>query len=753
VRLIQSTIGQVLSGSVAQVVVLIALVVLGAWAATPEFAELNVTLSMATILSAVATLQLERLYARYGRKDLPAFVCSHLILIMVLVIVATPFILAFVSGVAALFMIVAICLNQVSTYYLAATGRLRRLQFARYIQAISTILVLLAVVWRQSGQLELVFTLPWFVSSLAGVDRQLVTALQRTKAKTLLRRLRPALKFSMLTLLSVNSFTLAREVPVLVSAQLGLAEITSVVGLIMRLVGQPLAFVAKSAALVVTQELSVKGTSGGGFLLIGSILPAGLVYILAFQILAIELPGLSEFVEIQAYLPLLAPYLLLSAVIGGFGPLIVSLRLQRRELAMNGTFLILVLAMSVATIHGQLAFEYQLGLASAFYAVLSLLVLYPLTRRVAQRSPQMQIAGRAKEQVREGQGAKPTLLYICNNDGSDARVKKQVRTLAVTHNIVFVGVSRTGKLDEALKHNAFSVAVVRGATRSISTIARFACIAALSLVKHPNASIHIVNEQNMALLLPFLAGRRVVLDIFDSIFLRMSLPNEKCGLLKWMIYSRAKHLIVTDEDRRGLLPQRFQSRATVVPNVPLAAKLPEKRYSDEEKLTIFYVGALSQDRGSLVAKQLAEADARIRVVAAGWVYDEFTRKLIDAGKFEYIGVLDQSDVNARISKEADYILAVYPADSTNNIYASPNKFYDALHTRTPVLISHNVRVATKVVEWNIGTTIPPDYQKHLREFLASLFDMRGNFTFAEELAREHSWQKYERILQGLHLQK
>jgi len=67
---------------------------------------------------------------------------------------------------------------------------------------------------------------------------------------------------------------------------------------------------------------------------------------------------------------------------------------------------------------------------------------------------------------------------------------------------------------------------------------------------------------------PIYFKKKVVLDIFDSFFLKIDKPGDKLLWLKKIIYNKAYKIIVTDQNRQLLMPHFSNKKVFVVENYP-----------------------------------------------------------------------------------------------------------------------------------------------------------------------------------------
>ena len=331
---------------------------------------------------------------------------------------------------------------------------------------------------------------------------------------------------------------------------------------------------------------------------------------------------------------------------------------------------------------------------------------------------------------------KPDLLYICLNDGSDTRINKEVTTLATEFDVHYVGIGRgTDRSFAAGQCRTFTL--VRGHHKQPLTFLRFWLRVAGRLLGRRYASVHVINEQLVLLFYPLLypVRRRVVLDVFDSIFLRV---RRQLSWLQRLAYGLPRVLIVTDANRHGLLPARYRPKAVVVENYPYKFSQPVPKPGRAGELTIFYNGSMSLSRGTALLQGLLETHPGVRVKMAGWVYDEPTRQLSGHPGVEFLGVITQQE-SMRVAAGCDYILSLYEPINENNINASPNKIYDAIQAGTPVVINREVKIARWVEENRLGYVMDSFYAP-AAGLAPELLRRKSEFAFPEPLRNTYTWE-------------
>ncbi|WP_223550112.1 hypothetical protein [Aestuariivivens sp. NBU2969] len=345
---------------------------------------------------------------------------------------------------------------------------------------------------------------------------------------------------------------------------------------------------------------------------------------------------------------------------------------------------------------------------------------------------------------------KKNILYISVNDGSDTRITKEVKTLSKTFNIYFIGVGAKQESSFSLNH-CQHYKLIKGKRQSPITILKL-IIATLSFrFKYKFHSIHVINEQLYIFLIPFLFGKQVVLDIFDSFFLKINKPKETLYLIKRLLYRFPKHIIVTDMNRYNLMPKFSKQKTVIIPNVPYSVKNPNKIRKSNHSLTICYFGSLSKNRGTEFLKNIIETNNFIDVIAAGWITDDYTKDFLKYKKVNYLGVRTQREINSILAEKGDYLLSIYPISNLNNIYASPNKVYDAIHAKTPIIMNREVKISAFIEENNIGYIINDLNEIDYNLLGNELLYFKNKYVFDNMLLKTYKWENFENKLINLHL--
>jgi hypothetical protein len=350
------------------------------------------------------------------------------------------------------------------------------------------------------------------------------------------------------------------------------------------------------------------------------------------------------------------------------------------------------------------------------------------------------------------------------NDGSDVRIGKICRSLSRTgYDTHFIGWDRWPRARKKIDlGGAERHVMVWETSHGKGTLAgQFAFFAhsVRTLRRLKPDVVSCVNEDCAFMLVPFrgVMFRHLVCDVFDALVDRHSAKVWPAQLALRVVSevarSRSDRLIATDETRR----QRFGRHAgkvAVVENVPedpgdaLAFTLPTG------PTKIYAAGCLTESRGLRQLIQAVEPLDGVEILSAGWPHDKYSSDVfLKHTKVSFRGILTAKESLA-LAAQCDAVFCYYAPTSINNLFASPNKVYDAMNVGRPVLINREVHLASWVVAQALGWACAYADVPALREHLRRLNERRSHLPLfaakARTLCRQgYTWEVMENRLDTL----
>lgn len=352
------------------------------------------------------------------------------------------------------------------------------------------------------------------------------------------------------------------------------------------------------------------------------------------------------------------------------------------------------------------------------------------------------------------------IAIIHTNDGSDVRVGKLCRSACrLGFNCHYIGWDRrpseckSSDLGGAKRHIMVRASRRGRATISGTLLFYFHVVAVLARIR-PD-TVLVVNEDLAFLLLPFrrLIYRRLICDVFDSLVDRHSNKNAIyraiAAILSAVSRWGADQLFATDDRRRKRFGKHI-GKTSVIENFPEdpGDKLSQQIPSGAVK--IYVAGSLSEGRGLRQILSAAERLSNVSIISAGWIYDDYASiEFRQHPMVDYRGIVDSRQSLCHAA-ECDAVLAFYSPCTTNNIYASPNKIYDALSVGRMSIVNTETKVSEWIRHQNLGFVCPYNDVAGLVQVLLALSDRSE---FAENSARlrakflkRFQWRQFEPVL-------
>ncbi|WP_053982976.1 glycosyltransferase [Niameybacter massiliensis] len=224
-----------------------------------------------------------------------------------------------------------------------------------------------------------------------------------------------------------------------------------------------------------------------------------------------------------------------------------------------------------------------------------------------------------------------------------------------------------------------------------------------------------------------LFGKTVVFDIFDWF-------SDEVKTGKWFIdypinfmeklATKLADMTILCEEERIEQIQTIPRKYMIIPNIPTVdltgiTCIPNVKGTP---ITIAYVGGFYPDRGLIELLEVISTMPTIQLKIAGFGNVEIEDKAREYAELhsniEYYGKVEYNKA-IEIMQSADLLYAMYYTINRNNIYAAPNKFYEAIFLNKPIITTQKTLVGKKVQKHESGYVIE-EGRDALEKFLQKL---------------------------------
>ena len=189
------------------------------------------------------------------------------------------------------------------------------------------------------------------------------------------------------------------------------------------------------------------------------------------------------------------------------------------------------------------------------------------------------------------------------------------------------------------------------------------------------------------------------------------------GLMEKFTCKKADELIICEPERIAQVQFKLGKEPLVMPNIPeidpsIITDIQSRYLFNNTYPTLAYLGGFSDNRFLLEILTLAETE-HFNLLIAGSGDKRVERKCEELSNNEnvkYFGRLPMEE-GLNMENAANVIYAMYCKTNPNNIYAAPNKYYEALLLGKPIITTKGTIVEKKVNENNIGWAVEEDIEE------------------------------------------
>lgn len=353
------------------------------------------------------------------------------------------------------------------------------------------------------------------------------------------------------------------------------------------------------------------------------------------------------------------------------------------------------------------------------------------------------------------------IVFIQADDNPSTKIRKELYSLQKKgYRISFLGWDRTGKSlkEEFLGGIKYKRILLPSgyANWKVAVCLPFWLVLGFANLLKINADVVHAADFEAALPAAFwslIKRKPFVYDILDTFYMRGNRPKWICYILmvidKW-IMSRAKHIIVVDENRIAGVESCYTEKITVIYNSP-PDQMRLHGHEVNKPFTIYINGLLMKKRGVEMILQAIKSVEGSRVLMAGRVIEkELEIEIKNHPQVEFRGFVSYDEA-LKIYNESDAVCSFYDPASPIHVNASSNKLFDAMMSARPVIINNEIKMAKLVDDLNCGYTCPYNDVDKLIEILRRI---RNNPNEAREKGingrkayeRFYKWETMEKKL-------
>lgn len=253
-------------------------------------------------------------------------------------------------------------------------------------------------------------------------------------------------------------------------------------------------------------------------------------------------------------------------------------------------------------------------------------------------------------------------------------------------------------------------------------------------------------------------NKKIIYDIFDFYADMAVMPNfirVFIACFDKFLIKFADAVIIADPSRLHQIQWDFAYVIYNSPSEGIISTFPH-RIPSNQNFRIFYAGSFAKDRDIASMISVIKNLEFVNLELAGW--GECEKELADLIKnipnISFLGMISYEQVIQK-TLQSDLLFALYNPIIRNNRYASPNKLFEAMMCRKPIIVNDGTTMADIVRKENCGIVIP---YGDIRALKNAVITLKNNQSLCHTLGdngrsafeKEYSWEIMERNLISLY---
>jgi glycosyltransferase involved in cell wall biosynthesis len=362
------------------------------------------------------------------------------------------------------------------------------------------------------------------------------------------------------------------------------------------------------------------------------------------------------------------------------------------------------------------------------------------------------------------------ILCVTNDLATDCRVNRiALSLLKIPADVLLIGITFPDSM--ALPSNKYQTYRIRMLLKRGPLFYAEYNLRLFFLLLFKNADILVANDLD-TLPAVFLAsrikGRPTVYDSHEYFTELPELVGRKRVKKIWeglesIMLPRIKHAYTVSASIAKEYKQKYGIDMQVVRNMPFRIEnntLPKISLPKAGERIIIYQGSLNMGRGLETAIRAMQFVENARLIIAGTGYNEpalraLTRSLKLHEKIQFMGRIPSEEL-MRYTAQADLGISLEENIGLNYYYALPNKLFDYIQARIPVLVSNLPEMAAVVQQYGIGevvhTSDPFELALVFTEMLTDNKKRQDWYVNLEKASEELCWENEERKLAAIYHQ-
>ena len=257
-------------------------------------------------------------------------------------------------------------------------------------------------------------------------------------------------------------------------------------------------------------------------------------------------------------------------------------------------------------------------------------------------------------------------------------------------------------------------------------------------------------------------NKKLIYDIFDYYIHSHYIPGKIKNIVERIdiiIINASDAVIICNEGRYKQIEKSSPKRVEVIHNSPNLEFIKTNNKlckSSNKKLKIIYIGILQSNRLLIEISELIDNYNNIELHIGGFGYfdNHFKALSTKSDNIYYYGQLNYNDV-LQLESECDILFATYDPKIINHKFSAPNKIYEAMALKKPIVVCNNTGIDELINRYNMGLSI--DY--NAEEFFRIILILQKNLSMRIRMGQNgrkaydeiFSWKIMDQKLSALYI--
>jgi len=217
------------------------------------------------------------------------------------------------------------------------------------------------------------------------------------------------------------------------------------------------------------------------------------------------------------------------------------------------------------------------------------------------------------------------------------------------------------------------------------------------------------------------------------------------------VQNKSKSIVYVNEIQKFNINEKNVSKLIYLPNYPIASDFIGSEKSLSDKIRISYIGVVRQlnQLANLMEACKDIPDVVVNIHGSGVQYERI-KNLAEKYKNVRVTGAYHFTESPKLYSETDISYIVYPMDNIQNIVAEPVKFFEAIITKTPMIVSKEMNISEMVCDKNIGFKVDGSSVEEIRNLVQTVSSNRAILTKkVENLDQIQDNYRWETIVKNL----